>query len=249
MGEGTRTVARCQPFCVVCAATNGTASPDDTVCEAGVTRSVHDMQTFQHAKSAVQCSHEVPQLHGRKFPEAVLDFSLRQLEKDPAGGAAALPTHEVQTAAHRSATHLGVRLHLDENLPPLVTALQLAHVLGAILSRERGAHLAVRSGCTLIEYAAETIPASLDSDLHELSCLRCGARGHGTVLSQVRRPGRPRSSSRVAGRPALGSGWGGTGGSAYRAGDPHWCLLGRRDARCGKRGGRCRIPHPASPIQ
>src|SRR6266536_2026068 len=97
--------------------------------------------------SSVQSGHEVPKLHGRKFPEALLDLALRQLEENPARRAAALPVHEVHAPAH--GTHLGVGLHLDEHLPSFISALQLAHVLGAVGSREGGAHSPLHDATTL----------------------------------------------------------------------------------------------------
>src|SRR5207249_11631239 len=88
--------------------------------------------------STVQRRHEVPKLHGRKFPEALLDLTLRPLEEDPTSGAAMLPVHEMHAPAHRA--DLGVGLHLDEHVPSFITALQLTHVLGAVLARVGGAH-------------------------------------------------------------------------------------------------------------
>src|SRR2546428_104343 len=107
--------------------------------------------------STVQRRHEVPKLHSRKFPEALLDLTLRPLEEDPAGGAAMLPVHEMHAPPHRA--NLGVRLHLGEHVPSFITALQLTHVLGAVLAREGGAH-GVKSWLTRLHYAASPIPAS-----------------------------------------------------------------------------------------
>src|SRR2546422_8000537 len=118
---------------------------------------VHTMQGSPRTASAVQGSHEVPKLDGRKFPEALLDLAFRPLLENPARGTAALPVHEVHAPAH--GTHLGVGLHLDEHVPAFITALQLAHVLGAVVSREGGAH-GVGSWLTRLHYAASEIPAS-----------------------------------------------------------------------------------------
>src|SRR5690242_227429 len=93
---------------------------------------------FNAPRLVVQGLHEVPQLDCRKFTEALLDVPLRQLEKDPRRCAAALPGNEMDPTAHRA--QLGVGLGLDEDVPPVVSALQLAHVLGTIRSRESGAH-------------------------------------------------------------------------------------------------------------
>src|SRR5881396_3203241 len=120
-------------------------------------RSVHNMQGFPRNASAVQCRHEVPELHSRKFPEPLLNLALRQLEENPARGAAVLPVHEVHTPPHGA--HLGVGLHLDKYVPPFIAALQLAHVLGAVVSREGGA-LGARLWLTGLQYAAPPIPAS-----------------------------------------------------------------------------------------
>src|SRR2546422_5978321 len=98
---------------------------------------VHVLQRCPHSTSADGCQ-EVPQLHRRKLPETLLDLPLRGLEKDPRGHAAPLPAHEVQPPAHGD--DLAIGLGLEEHLPALVAALQLAHVLGALLTREWGAH-------------------------------------------------------------------------------------------------------------
>src|SRR5438445_9341026 len=90
--------------------------------------------------SASQRRHEVPQLHSRKFPEAILDLALGPLQEDPARGAAALTAYEVHTPSHRASPDLRVWLHLDVDVPALIAALQLAHVLGALLAGEGGAH-------------------------------------------------------------------------------------------------------------
>src|SRR5207245_9829600 len=98
------------------------------------------MHCFQRTSSTLQGRHEVPQLNSRKFSEALLDLALRHLEKDPPGRTPAYPAHEVQPPPHRARGDLGVWLHLDEHVPSLVATLQLAHVLGAVLAGERGAH-------------------------------------------------------------------------------------------------------------
>src|SRR2546425_1106552 len=142
---------------------------------------------FSQRLSAVQRLHKVPQLHGRKFTEPVLNLPLGPLQKDPAGGAVPLAAHKMQPSAHRPdaasrgaghprATALRVGLHLDVDLPARVATLELAHVLGAVLAREGGAHrvdrrslrdsLTVAGGRAVVErltgiqYAAPLIPAS-----------------------------------------------------------------------------------------
>src|SRR4029077_20022815 len=95
---------------------------------------------FSTRQLTVDRLYEVPQLDGRKFTEAFLDLALGTLEENPARRAPSLPVHEVHAPAHRA--DLGVRLHLDEHLPALVAALQLAHVLRAFRSRKWGAHAA-----------------------------------------------------------------------------------------------------------
>src|SRR5213082_3202705 len=95
---------------------------------------------FHTPSSAVQRRDEVPQLDGRKFPEAILDLALGPLQEDPARGAAALTAYEVHTPSHRASPDLRVWLHLDVDVPALIAALQLAHVLGALLAGEGGAH-------------------------------------------------------------------------------------------------------------
>src|SRR2546422_9634513 len=89
---------------------------------------------------------EVPQLHSRKFPEALLDLALGPLEKDPARGAVPLTPHEVHPASHRASPHLRVGLHLDVNIPPHVPTLEFAHMLGALLPGKGRAHWAVPRG-------------------------------------------------------------------------------------------------------
>src|SRR6266702_434506 len=83
----------------------------------------------------------------------------------------------------------------------------------------------------------------LDSGLNELSRVRSITRRHGEVLSQVWCPGGWRPVIRVAGRAPLERGGGGVGRLAHRAGAPHRCLIGRRDARGVEDG-----PPPASRI-
>src|SRR5438105_15422057 len=95
---------------------------------------------FSTRWSASQRRDEVPQLHSRKFPEAILDLALGPLQKNPARGAAALAAHEVDATPHRAAPNLRIGLHLDVDVPALIAALQLAHVLGALLAGEGGAH-------------------------------------------------------------------------------------------------------------
>src|SRR5207249_1524586 len=118
---------------------------------------VQDVQGSLNIDSTVQRRHEVPKLHSRKFPEALLNLTLRPLEEDPAGGAAMLPVHDMHAPPHRA--YLAVRLHLGEPVPSSLTALQLTHVLGAVLAREGGAH-GVKSWLTRLHYAASPIPAS-----------------------------------------------------------------------------------------
>src|SRR6266550_875968 len=118
---------------------------------------VQNLQASLRIDSTVQRRHEVPKLHSRKFPEALLDLTLRPLEEDPAGAAAMLPVHEMHAPAHRA--NRGVGLHLDEHVPSFITALQLTHVLRAVLAREGGAH-GVKSWLTRLHYAASPIPAS-----------------------------------------------------------------------------------------
>src|SRR5436190_21368551 len=108
---------------------------------------VHEMHGFQRTALVVQGLHEVPQLDCRKFTEALLDVPLRRLEKDPPRRAAALRGNEMDATAPRA--QLGVGLGLDEDVPPVVAAPQLAHVLGTIRSRESGAH-----------WSRNTLPAS-----------------------------------------------------------------------------------------
>src|SRR6266566_1145108 len=104
---------------------------------------------FNTAVSAAQCLHEVPQLHRRKFAEAVLDLALGPLQEDPARGPVALAAREVQPPAHRPGPHLRIGLNLHENVPPLVATLQLTHVLGAVVPWEGSAHGPLGDATTL----------------------------------------------------------------------------------------------------
>src|SRR5438552_444345 len=194
---------------------------------------------FHTPSSAVQRRDEVPQLDRRKFPEAILDLALGPLQEDPARGAAALTAYEVHTPSHRASPDLRVWLHLDVDVPALIAALQLAHVLGALLAGEGGAH-AERLRCL-------GDSCQLDSGLDDLSRVRNPSRGHGEVLSQMRGSGGRRPGG-VAGGAAVGGGWSGSRRARCRARARHRGLLGKRDAGCGSGGGwaASRIPHRAS---
>src|SRR5690242_18969167 len=82
--------------------------------------------------------HEVPELDRRKFTEAILDIALGGLQNDPARHPAAVAAHEVQAPPH--GTDLGVGLQLEVHVPTLVPALELSHVLGAVMAGEGGCH-------------------------------------------------------------------------------------------------------------
>src|ERR1043166_6560912 len=99
---------------------------------------------FNTAASATQCLHEVPQLHGRKFPEPVLDLALGPLQEDPARGAVPLAAREVPPPPHRPPPHLPLALPLPpDDPPPPVAPLQPTHVLGAVMAWEGSAHSSV----------------------------------------------------------------------------------------------------------
>src|SRR3989441_1385845 len=190
------------------------------VKSVGLLQQLCTLRSVFHTQLRLERLQEVPQLDGRKFPEPLLDLALGQFEEDPGGHAVLLPAHEVQAAAHRA--HLAVQLRLDEHVPALVAALQLPHVLGALLARKRGGHESdpkglpsgrgrrvgrsdsgVVTGNTLrcLEDSCQ-----LDSGSHDLPCVRRRALPDRPILSQVRR-GRVRrfpGIGRLAGRVAVG---------------------------------------------
>src|SRR2546430_14285287 len=105
----------------------------------------------------------------------------------------------------------------------LIAALQLAHVLRALLAGEGGAH-AERLRCL-------GDSCQLDSGLDDLSRVRSPSRGHGEVLSQMRRSGGRRPGGGVAGGGAVGGGGGGGRGGPSRGG------VGWGGGGVGERGG------------
>src|SRR5438876_2783562 len=114
----------------------------------------------------------MPELHGRKFTEALLYIPLRPLQEDPGGAPVALVAQEVEAAAHRSGADFGIGLHFHEHLPALVPALQLAHVLDAFLPWKGGAHGAV-SWLTSHRVRCPRDSCQLDSGSH-MHCRACG---------------------------------------------------------------------------
>src|SRR5947209_18542724 len=89
--------------------------------------------------SLLQRLQEVPQLDGRKLPEALLNVPLVPLQEHPARHAVAVAVHEVHPAPHRG--ELAVGLDLDVDIPMIVAAIELPHVLGALLAGKRDAPL------------------------------------------------------------------------------------------------------------
>src|SRR3972149_3198174 len=169
MAERKGGVAWCQPFRVrdatICHYVAVSTSP---FC-ARANKNLHNLQIPRYAASSVQRFNEAPQLHSRKFPETLLDLAFRPFEEDPARGAMPVAALEMDSTANGARAHIGIRLHLDVDLPAFVAALELAHVLGALLAGEGGAHGAVwRSGGRSwrfavhsgIHYAPRDIPAS-----------------------------------------------------------------------------------------
>lgn len=80
------------------------------------------------------------QFHRRKLPEALLNILLLPLEKDPAGDFMQLAADEVNATA--DGAEPGVRLTLEIDVPALVAAFQLPHVL-AILGGRHGPYTTV----------------------------------------------------------------------------------------------------------
>src|SRR2546425_212895 len=82
--------------------------------------------------SALQRLEEVPQFHGRKLPETLLDIPLVPLQEHPARHAVPIAIHEVHPPAHRA--ELAVGLDLEEHVPMIVAAIELPHVFGPLLT-------------------------------------------------------------------------------------------------------------------
>src|SRR5260370_32003092 len=115
MREGTGVAAWCQPFRVTDATDVLPVASRARYCCISAGRNVRTLQSSPRTALAVQRRHEMPQLDGRKFPEALLNLALRGLEENPARGAAAPPPHSIPAPARR--THRAVVLHLDEPRP------------------------------------------------------------------------------------------------------------------------------------
>src|SRR2546429_8726427 len=86
--------------------------------------------------STAQRLHEMPQLHGRKFTEAVLHLALGPLQEDPARGAMPLAAREVQPPSHRSGGWARGGVRADAAPPPRVPARHRAPAYTALLRRE-----------------------------------------------------------------------------------------------------------------
>src|SRR2546428_11972442 len=138
-----------------------TLFPYTTLFRSGLRQQLCTPCSVFHAPLCLERLQEVPQFDGRKFPEPLLDLPLGQLEEDPGGHAVLLPPHEVQAPAH--CPHLAVQLRLDEHVPALISALQLPHVLGALLARKGAGHGAGGSRLTglTVRYSADS--CQLDS--------------------------------------------------------------------------------------
>src|SRR4029077_14998479 len=100
--------------------------------------------------NALQCLHEVKQLDRRKLPKPLLHILLLPLEEDPAGDLVKLAAHEMDAAPHGADG--GVRLPLEVDVPALLAAFQLAHVL-AVFGR--------RHGPTLRAFVASASPGEM----------------------------------------------------------------------------------------
>src|SRR2546430_2213179 len=133
------------------------------------------------------------QFHRRKLTEPILNILLLPLKKDPAGDFMQLAADEVNAPAH--GTEPGVRLTFEIDVPALVAAFQLPHVL-AILGGRHGTTLPLASlSCQ-----------RLHSPPYDLPGLWCTAFCVCPLLSQVRRGRCDRRRNRLAGGPSVGRG-------------------------------------------
>src|SRR5437868_12205572 len=212
------------------------------------------------AVSAIHGLDEVPQLDGRKFPEALLDLALRPLQEDPARGAVPLAAREVQPPPHRPGPHVRVGLYLHEDVPSLVATLQLTHVLGAVVPGKRSAHGPSHDGTTpratsvcavpRVTWRRRVVSRVMPSTLRcpetsrqldfppSMNCHACGAALAATAKF-CHRCGAPVSGAPAAGWRA-GLPWGvagGAGGGVARllSVGPRGCA-GRRKGGGGRRG-------------
>src|SRR6267378_7730461 len=133
------------------------------------------------ASFALQRLHEVQQLYRGKLCEPLLHILLLPLEEDPPRHLVQLPptAHKVNAAAHRAEGRVGLAFEID--IPVLLAALQLPHVL-AVLGGRHGPLLYGLSGGPPVR-ARVTFPAN------ELSRLRRTTLLHRALLPQVRRGG------------------------------------------------------------
>src|ERR687892_2091273 len=90
-------------------------------------------QSLRHSL-LIQRRYEEPQLDGRKFTEALVDVPLLPLQKNPGRHLVPIGSHEMQATANGA--EFGVGLGFEVDVPALIAPFELAHVLGALDTRE-----------------------------------------------------------------------------------------------------------------
>src|SRR3989475_4252404 len=148
------------------------------------------------AAGPLQRFHEVYQFDRRKLPEPLLNILLLPFEEDPSRHLVELAIHEVNAPAHRAQRRVGLALQID--VPALLAALQLSHVL-AVLGTRHGPLL----------YRLSSAPPARSPALHcppnDMSCLRCTTLLYRPLLPQVRGRRRCHRSHWVARRFPVGA--------------------------------------------
>src|SRR5439155_23556923 len=84
----------------------------------------------QSAAYVLQRLHEMQQLDRRKLRKPLVYILLLPFEEDPSGRLVQLSAHKVNSAAHRPQRRVGLALEVD--VPPLLAAFQLSHVLAVL---------------------------------------------------------------------------------------------------------------------
>src|SRR5467141_1252985 len=82
------------------------------------------------AKRTLKGLHEVQQLHRRKLPEPLLNILVLPFKEDPASDLMKLAAHEVDSPPDRAQRR--IRLAFEVDVPALLAALQLPHVLAVV---------------------------------------------------------------------------------------------------------------------
>src|SRR5579862_1625358 len=80
----------------------------------------------------------MPQLDGGEVAKTVVHVLLGRFQEDPRRHPVTLAAYEVYPAPH--GRELAVRTRLDEDVPPVVAAPELAHVLGVFAAWKGSGH-------------------------------------------------------------------------------------------------------------